>query len=152
MSDSSRSFGKAVWFPNWAAALEQRRLPVLHRQQYRNAIIEYLRYCKQARCRATVDSARQLMNDPRLNLRRRFHVLDARFQHAIHQAARKAELNKRVTPYVLRHSFATHLLESGTDIRTLQDLLGHKNVTTTQICTHVMRKPGLGIRSPLDVP
>ena len=94
--------------------------------------------------------SRQLMNDPRMKLRRRFHVLDATFQHAIRQAARQAELNKRVTPHVLRHSFATHLLESGTDIRTLQDLLGHKNVATTQIYTHVMRKPGLGVRSPLD--
>jgi integron integrase len=94
--------------------------------------------------------SRQLMTDPRTGLRRRHHVIDAAFQHAIRLGSRRAQLDKRVTPHVLRHSFATHVLESGTDIRTLQDLLGHKNVTTTQIYTHVMRKPGLGVRSPLD--
>jgi site-specific recombinase XerD len=71
-------------------------------------------------------------------------------QHAIKRVAVAAGLMKRVSPHVLRHSFATHLLESGTDIRTLQQLLGHKDVTTTQIYTHVMRKPGIGVRSPLD--
>ena len=94
--------------------------------------------------------SRQLMTDPRTGLRRRHHVIDAAFQHAIRLGSRKAQLDKRVTPHVLRHSFATHVLESGADIRTLQDLLGHKNVTTTQIYTHVMKKPGLGVRSPLD--
>ena len=94
--------------------------------------------------------SRQQMKDPRTGLLRRHHVLDATFQHAIRQAAVRAGLAKRVTPHVLRHSFATHLLESGTDIRTLQELLGHKDVKTTQIYTHVMKKPGLGVRSPLD--
>lgn len=68
----------------------------------------------------------------------------------IRQAARRAEIDKRVTPHVLRHSFATHILENGTDIRTLQDLLGHENVATTQIYLHVIKRPGLGVRSPLD--
>ncbi len=68
----------------------------------------------------------------------------------IKSAAQEAGIDKRVTPHVLRHSFATHLLESGADIRTVQDLLGHAHVQTTQIYTHVMQKPGWGVKSPLD--
>jgi integron integrase len=88
--------------------------------------------------------------DPRSGLRRRHHVSDRAFQVAIKTAAKKAGLNKRVTPHVLRHSFATHLLEAGSDIRTVQELLGHADVETTQIYTHIMKRPGVGVRSPLD--
>lgn len=88
--------------------------------------------------------------EPSSGVRRRHHVIDNTFQNAMRHSAEKAGLTKRVTPHVLRHSFATHLLESGADIRTVQELLGHSSVETTQIYTHVMKKPGLGVKSPLD--
>jgi integron integrase len=94
--------------------------------------------------------ARKPSRDPATGVVRRHHVSDMSFQRLVKVAAAKAGLNKRVTPHVFRHSFATHLLETGADIRTVQELLGHASVETTQIYTHVMQKPGLGVRSPLD--
>ncbi len=94
--------------------------------------------------------SRELSTDPRSGLRRRQHVLEGAYQTAVRRAAQEAGLSKRVTPHVLRHSFATHLLAAGHDIRTVQELLGHTNVETTMIYTHVLNKPGVSVKSPFD--
>ncbi len=92
----------------------------------------------------------KLSKDPRTSIIRRHHLDECGLQRAVKSAAQKAGISKMVSCHTFRHSFATHLLESGYDIRTVQELLGHKDVTTTMIYTHVLNKGGLAVRSPLD--
>jgi integron integrase len=95
--------------------------------------------------------AGRLSVDPRSGKVRRHHVHENGLQKAIKKAAAAAGMTKRVNCHALRHSFATHLLEAGYDIRTVQELLGHANVSTTMIYTHVLNKPGVSVRSPADM-
>lgn len=88
--------------------------------------------------------------DPRSGQRRRHHLFDQTFQRAFKRAVTTAGVEKPATPHSLRHAFATHLLQAGYDIRTVQELLGHADVSTTMIYTHVLKVGGMGVRSPLD--
>ncbi len=95
--------------------------------------------------------ATRVSTDPRSGIIRRHHIHETSLQKAIRNGARAVGIHKRVTSHTMRHSFATHLLESGKDIRLVQELLGHADVSTTMIYTHVIEKGGLAVQSPFDV-
>jgi len=94
--------------------------------------------------------ARDLSTNPRSGLRRRHHLDEATINKAIKAAVSRVGIAKRASSHTFRHSSATHALQRGADIRTIQELLGHNDVSTTMIYTHVLRTGGSGMKSPLD--
>ena len=117
-------------------------LPYALERKYPSAAAEW--------CWQWVFPADRLSSDPRSGRVRRHHVSEDRLQEAVKRAVKQGGITKRVSCHTFRHSFATHLLEDGYDIRTIQELLGHADVQTTMIYTHVLNKGGRGVRSPLE--
>jgi len=135
---------KAIHTKDLEAGLGEVFLPFALERKYPNAATEFgWQY---------LFPASKVAVDPRSNKIRRHHVHETSLQKQIKLAAKRAGIYKRVTSHTFRHSFATHLLERGSDIRTVQELLGHADVSTTMIYTHVLNKPGVSVVSPSDDP
>jgi integron integrase len=126
-------------------------LPHALEHKYRNAAREFDWQYLFASSRLSDDPRAEEATAASATPRWRHHVDESLLQRAVKTAVREAGVNKAASCHTFRHSFATHLLENGYDIRTVQELLGHKDVSTTMVYTHVLNKPGIGVRSPLDL-